>query len=144
MGAGGGRGVGFAKLAHAASETGVGLYKTRRPTALLGGAAAFRPAGACGRLPWLASLAAAPLFKTLRLRLKLRKLFVKSLTKNFYLSPPFQRVRRMAIHSFPGRGMRNLPVWMPASVTVISQVSRTSTRQLPSFWKSRKLGRPKP
>ena len=122
----------------------MGLYKTRRSAAPPGGAVAYRPAGACGRRPWLASLAAAPLFMTLRLRLKLRKLFVKSLTKNFYSSPPFQRVRRMAIHSFPGRGMRNLPVWTPASVTVISQVSMTSARQLPSFWKSRKLGRPKP
>ncbi len=72
-------------------DQGVGLYKTRRPTARPGGEAAYRPAGACGRLPWLASIAAAPLFKTLRLRLKLRKLFVKSLTKNFYLSPPLLR-----------------------------------------------------
>ena len=76
--------MGTAKLAPTGRrDQGVGLYKTRRPTARPGGAAAYRPAGACGRLPWLASLAAAPLFKTLRLRLKLRKLFVKSLTKNF-------------------------------------------------------------
>ena len=80
--------MGSAKLAPTGRrDQGVGLHKTRRSAARPGGAAAYRPAGACGRHPWLASLAAAPLFKTLRLRLKLRKLFAKSLTKNFYLSP---------------------------------------------------------
>ena len=44
---------------------------------------AYRPAGACGRRPWLGSIAAAPLFKAARRCLALCKLFVKSLTKNF-------------------------------------------------------------
>ena len=51
---------------------------------------------------------------------------------------------RIAMYSFPGRGTRKLPEKIPRSVTVISQVSMTSTRQEPSFWKLRKLGRPKP
>ena len=49
-----------------------------------------------------------------------------------------------AIHSFPGSATRNFPENTPRSSMVISQVSMTSTRQLPSFWNSRKLGRPKP
>ena len=36
-------------------------------------------------------------------------------------------VRRIAIYCFAGSGMRNVPVWIPASVTVMSQVSITST-----------------
>ncbi len=84
------------KLPRPAGKTGGGLLKTvEDPPKIPAGEAqrdfpaprrqppAYRPAGACGRLPWLASLAAAPLFKTLRLRLKLRKPFEKGLTKNF-------------------------------------------------------------
>ena len=84
--------MGFAKLAHAASETRGWAYI--KPAAQPRGRAGRRPIALrarAARLPWLASIAAAPLFKTLRLRLKLRKLFVKSLTKNFYLSPPLLR-----------------------------------------------------
>ena len=53
---------------------------------------------------------------------------------------------RIAMYSFPGRGTRKLPEKIPRSVTVISQVSMTSTRQETpsSLWKLRKLGRPKP
>ena len=53
---------------------------------------------------------------------------------------------RIAMYSFPGRGTRKLPEKIPRSVTVISQVSMTSTRQETpsSLRKLRKLGRPKP
>ena len=64
------------------------------PSSLVGtlpvGAAAYRPAGACGRRPWLSLVAAAPLFKAAgALPPHPHKLFVKSLTKTFnFVLPP--------------------------------------------------------
>ena len=50
------------------------------------------------------------------------------------------------MYFFPGRGTRKLAEKIPRSVTVISQVSMTSTRQETpsSLRKLQKLGRPKP
>ena len=104
-------GVGLIKLPTQAGETGVGFTQgdppaqglaTRKragalftalragmtmllPSSLVGtlpvGAAAYRPAGACGRRPWLGSIAAAPLFKVVELRSTPRKLFEKWLLR---------------------------------------------------------------
>ena len=57
-----------------ADETGVGLHIAGHPGALPVGAVAYRPTGACGRRPWLAFIAAAPLFKAAGLRPATRSL----------------------------------------------------------------------
>ena len=83
-GRGRGAGGGYRKFHPCARRgQGVGLRKARHLSALPVGAPAYRPGGACGRRPWLASVAAAPLFKVVELRSTPRKLFIKSLTKNF-------------------------------------------------------------
>ena len=80
--------MGTANPAHTADETGAGLHITCHPGAQPDGPPAYRPGGACGRRPWLAFVAAAPLFKVVGLCPATRKLFGKSLTKNFRFSLP--------------------------------------------------------
>ena len=66
------------------------------------GTAAYRPAGACGLVPGFFFATHGVAFKAVRLRLTNRKLFEKSLTKNFYAPPPLPQARGRLV--LPGHG----------------------------------------